>query len=138
MLGLLISIYLYSHQFIQKLNFTSLESRKLCLDSYAWINTWSTSKSTLRVIHKPRGKFFGYFLPPPPSWSHLLNKAYVIKWFWLTPSPQLSTWFMDDPLPFVKFVFTIFSMFLGCSSRPMGLCQSKFSFRSSLNSRRRI
>ena len=32
----------------------------------------------LGVIHKPRGQNFGYFLPP--SWSLLLNKAYVIKW----------------------------------------------------------
>ena len=32
------------------------------------------------VIHKPRGQIFGIFVPPPPSWSLLLNKAYVIKW----------------------------------------------------------
>ena len=32
------------------------------------------------VIHKPRGQIFGYFWPPPPSWSFLLNKAYDIKW----------------------------------------------------------
>ena len=56
----------------------------------------------LGVIHKPRGQNFGYCDPPPPSWSLLLNKAYVIKWsFGLPPSPplppQLSTWFMNDP-----------------------------------------
>ena len=32
----------------------------------------------LGVMHKPRGQIFGYFWPP--SWSLLLNKAYIIKW----------------------------------------------------------
>ena len=36
-------------------------------------------------------KFFGIF--DPPSWSLLLNKAYVIKWSF----GQLSTRFMNDP-----------------------------------------
>ena len=32
--------------------------------------------------------FLGIFDPPPPSWSLLLNKAYVIKWsFGQPPSP---------------------------------------------------
>ena len=40
------------------------------------------------VIHNPRGQNFGYFWLPPPSWSHLLNKAYVIKLsFCKPPSP---------------------------------------------------
>ena len=40
-------------------------------------------------------KILGIFTSPP-SWSLLLNKAYVMKWsIWLTPlPPQLSTWFM--------------------------------------------
>ena len=51
------------------------------------------------VIHKPHGQNFEYFDPPPPSWSLLLNKAYVIKWSFGYPPPhQLSTWFMNDPL----------------------------------------
>ena len=29
-------------------------------------------KTKLGVIHKPRGQFFGYFWPPPPSWSSLM------------------------------------------------------------------
>ena len=54
----------------------------------------------LGVIHKPRGQIFGYFDPLPPSWSLLLNKAYVIKWSFGQPPlpPQLSTWFMNDPI----------------------------------------
>ena len=32
------------------------------------------------VIHKPCGQFLGTFDPPPPSWSLLLNKAYVVIW----------------------------------------------------------
>ena len=55
----------------------------------------------LRVIHKPRSQNFGYFWPPlPPSWSLLLNKAYVIKWSFGQPPvpPQLSTWFMNVPI----------------------------------------
>ena len=53
------------------------------------------------VIHIPLGQIFGHFDPPPPSWSLLLNKAYVIKWSFgqpPLPPPQLSTWFMDAPL----------------------------------------
>ena len=41
-------------------------------------------------------KILGIFDPLPPSWSLLLNNAYVIKWsFGKPPPPQLSTWFMD-------------------------------------------
>ena len=40
---------------------------------------FSKHDSRLGVIHKPRGQNFGYFLPPPPSWSRLLNKAYVLN-----------------------------------------------------------
>ena len=39
------------------------------------------------VIHKPRGQIFGHFWPPPPLWSILLNKAYVIKWTFGSPLP---------------------------------------------------
>ena len=40
------------------------------------------------VIHKPCGQNFGHLWPPPPSWSLVLNKAYVIKWsFGWPPSP---------------------------------------------------
>ena len=41
----------------------------------------------------------GIFDPPPtPSWSLLLNKAYVLKWsFEYPPPPLLSTWLMNDP-----------------------------------------
>ena len=44
-------------------------------------------------------KFLGIFDPLPPSWSLLLNKAYVIKWSFGQPPlpPQMSTWFMNDP-----------------------------------------
>ena len=45
-------------------------------------------------------KILGIFDLLPPSWSLLLNNAYVIKWSfgWLThPPPQLSMWFMDAP-----------------------------------------
>ena len=43
---------------------------------------------TLGVIHKPRGQIFGYFWPPPPpSWSLLLNMAYIIKWSFGYPLP---------------------------------------------------
>ena len=42
------------------------------------------------VIHKPRGQILGIFdgwpRPLPPSWSLLLNKAYVIKWSFGSPS----------------------------------------------------
>ena len=43
--------------------------------------------------------FLGIFDPLPPSWSLLLNKAYVIKWTFGQPPlpPQLSTWFMNVP-----------------------------------------
>ena len=54
-----------------------------------FITTWSkkalvdpmSEASTLWVIHKLRGQIFLIFLTPPlhPSWSLLLNKAYVIK-----------------------------------------------------------
>ena len=40
--------------------------------------------------HKPRGQFFGYFWPPPPSWSLLLNKVYVIKWSLANPLSSLT------------------------------------------------
>ena len=36
-----------------------------------------TPCSTLGAIHKPRGQIFD---PPLPSWSLLLNKAYVKIW----------------------------------------------------------
>ena len=60
------------------------------IDSY-YINIGSTIQLTgvqyievrgMGVIHKPRSQNFGYFDPgsPSPSWSLLLNKAYVIKW----------------------------------------------------------
>ena len=45
------------------------------------------------VIRKPCGQIFGDFLPPPPLWTILLNKAYVDIWtfdIW-------TTWFMNDP-----------------------------------------
>ena len=46
-------------------------------------------------------KFLGIFDPPPhpaPSWTLLLNKAYVINGHLANPLPlKLSMWFMDDP-----------------------------------------
>ena len=60
---------------------------------------FSFESRALGVIHKPRGQIFGYFDPPPASWSLLLNKAYVTKWsFGYPPPPQLYTWFMNVPL----------------------------------------
>ena len=48
------------------------------------------------VIHKPCGQKFGVFEPPPPLWTILLNKAYVVIWtFGKPPSPAMSTWFMN-------------------------------------------
>ena len=32
------------------------------------------------VIHKPCGQSFDIFDPPPPLWTILLNKAYVVTW----------------------------------------------------------
>ena len=61
---------------------------------------------SLGVIHKPRGQNFGYFDPLPPSWSLLLNKAYVMNGHLANPPPpKLSTWFMDDPFGGVNFEF---------------------------------
>ena len=49
-------------------------------------------------------KFLGIFDPLPLSWSLSLNKDNAIKWSFANPlSPQLSTWFMDDPRPFMIF-----------------------------------
>ena len=52
-------------------------------------------------------KFLGIFYPFPPFVVTLLNKAYVIKLS--SPYPQLSTWFIDVPFPF---------LLLSCNYRP--------------------
>ena len=36
--------------------------------------------SETRGIHKPCGQIFRHFWPPSPSWTILLNKAYVVMW----------------------------------------------------------
>ena len=57
-------------------------------------------KNHQEVVHKPCGQFFfGLFFDPLlPSWTILLNKAYVVIWiFGKPPSPSMSTWFMDAP-----------------------------------------
>ena len=55
----------------------------------------------LRLIHKPRGQIFGYFCPPPP-FVVTFNKyglCYkIVNWLTHPLPPQLSTWFMKDPL----------------------------------------
>ena len=36
---------------------------------------------------------------PAPSWTILLNKAYVVNFdIWLTPFLSMSIWFMDAPI----------------------------------------
>ena len=61
----------------------------------------------LRVIHKPCGQNFGLFYPPPPLWTILLNMVYVVcnMDIWQTPSPVMSAWFMNDPMPIFKIKF---------------------------------
>ena len=45
-------------------------------------------------------RFFWIFDPLPSSWTLLPSTAYMFRnmVIWLTLSPQLSTWFIDDPL----------------------------------------
>ena len=59
--------------------------------------------SMLGAIHKPCGQIFGHFNPPPPLWTILLNKAYVVIWTLgkLPLPPAMSTWFLNDP-PFFE------------------------------------
>ena len=43
-------------------------------------------------------RFLDILDPPPTLWTILLNKAYVVIWkFGKTPSPAMSTWFINDP-----------------------------------------
>ena len=45
-------------------------------------------------------RFLDIFDPPPPLWTILLNKAYVVTWTFgkLPLPPAMSTWFMNDPI----------------------------------------
>ena len=100
----------------------------------------------LGVIHKPRGHF-GYFWPPPPSWSLLLNKAYVIcserpEWNFTETGPKPKYGFFTEltgtetqyrnntqcnyqPLPskmelyMAYMVFTIFPVHRACTYAPL-------------------
>ena len=69
---------------------------------FFYINLFIDLLLSQGVIHKPRGQNFGYSDHPHPSWSLLLNKSYV-KWSFGQPllSPQLATWFMNDPQTFL-------------------------------------
>ena len=44
-------------------------------------------------------EFWAFLTPPPPLWTILLNKAYVVIWTFGKPPlpPAMSTWFMNDP-----------------------------------------
>ena len=65
-----------------------------------------TLSPSLGFIHKPRYvvNILGIFDPPPPSWSLLLNKAYVIKWSFGQP-PYPSTVHVVYECPLVIPVF---------------------------------
>ena len=52
------------------------------------MQNWLRRKYVFGVIHKPCGQIFGHFDPPPPLWTILLNKTYVVIWtFGKPPSP---------------------------------------------------
>ena len=74
------------------------------------------------VIHKPRGQDFGYFWPPPFSWSLLLNKAYVMKWSYDWPPSPLTVYVVYEwphiLSPFHEIYFRLFRM-LGTNLRKL-------------------
>ena len=73
---------------------------KLCRSMLIWLilNNSKTSQILRHfeanimsgVIHKPCGQIFWHFCLPPPLWTYLLNRGYVVKWtFGKPPSPLL-------------------------------------------------
>ena len=84
-------------------------------------HSWLVKKAAQKgEVEKPLGssinhvvKILGIFDPLPPSWSLLLM---VI---WLTPPPQLSSWFID--VPYAKYTY----LYLFESSSPRQQSSSK-------------
>ena len=73
-------------------------------------------------------KFSGFLTPPPPFVVNFTKKGLCYKIvIWLTPPPQLSTWFMNGPLWIVYhnlYKIRIHTTFAFCAT-DKNICDSK-------------